>query len=107
MDILMLIAPRATSVGYEGKGDFSREASGRLRRRGEGERVPYVYAGVAIVKPEMTHGTPDGPFSANLFYDRAIAEGRLYGVELDGQWLHVGEPHAIAEAEACLTAGVR
>jgi MurNAc alpha-1-phosphate uridylyltransferase len=107
MDILMLVAPRVTSVGYEGRGDFSREPSGRLRRRQNGETVPFVYAGVAIVKPELTQDTPDGPFSANLFYDRAIARDRLYGLELDGQWLHVGEPHAIAEAEACLAAGVR
>jgi MurNAc alpha-1-phosphate uridylyltransferase len=107
MDILMLIAPRATSVGYEGHGDFNREPSGRLRRRQNGETVPFVYAGVAVVKPEMAQDTPEGPFSANLFYDRAIARGRLYGLELDGQWLHVGEPHAIAEAEACLAAGVR
>ena len=78
MDILMLVAPRATSVGYEGQGDFSREASGRLRRRQNGEIVPFVYAGVAIVKPEMVQDTPEGPFSANLFYDRAIARGRLY-----------------------------
>ncbi len=107
MDILMLVAPRATSVGYEGQGDFSRDASGRLRRRQNGEIVPFVYAGVAIVKPEMVQDTPEGPFSANLFYDRALARGRLYGLELDGQWLHVGEPHAIAEAEACLAAGSR
>lgn len=107
MDILMLVAPRDTSVGYEGEGDFGMAPSGRLQRRKPGERVPFVYAGVAIVKPEMVQGTPDGPFSANFFYDRAIANGRLYGLELDGQWLHVGEPHAIAEAEACLTASVR
>ncbi|WP_281413579.1 nucleotidyltransferase family protein [Microvirga antarctica] len=107
MDILMLIAPRETSVGYDGMGDFSMAASGRLARRPSGGSVPYVYAGVAIVKPELVHGSPEGPFSANLFYDRAIARDRLYGLPLDGQWLHVGEPHAIAEAEVCLSAGVR
>jgi N-acetyl-alpha-D-muramate 1-phosphate uridylyltransferase len=69
--------------------------------------VPFVYAGVAIVKPELVAGTPDGPFSANHFYDRAIERDRLYGLRLDGQWLHVGEPQAIAEAEECLAAGLR
>ena len=102
MDILMLVAPRDTSVGYEGRGDFSMDPAGRLARRGANEEAAFVYAGVAIVKPEMVAGSPEGPFSANLFYDRAIAKGRLYGLPLDGQWLHVGEPHAIAEAEACL-----
>jgi N-acetyl-alpha-D-muramate 1-phosphate uridylyltransferase len=107
MDILMLVAPSDTSVGYEGRGDFSMNPNGRLRRRREGETVPFVYAGVAIVKPELVAGTPDGPFSANHFYDRAIKRDRLYGLRLDGQWLHVGEPQAIAEAEECLSASLR
>lgn len=107
MDILMLVAPLSTSVGYEGRGDFSMEPDGRLHRRKGEETVPFVYAGVAIVKPELVAGTPDGPFSANLFYDKAIASGRLYGLQLDGQWLHVGEPQAIKEAEECLAASLR
>jgi MurNAc alpha-1-phosphate uridylyltransferase len=107
MDILMLVAPLSTSVGYEGHGDFHRDSSGRLRRRGGDETADFVYAGVAIVKPELVAGTPDGAFSANAFYDRAIAGERLYGLPLVGQWLHVGEPHAIVEAEKCLAAAKR
>jgi MurNAc alpha-1-phosphate uridylyltransferase len=107
MDILMLLALGATSVGYEGRGDFAMDVHGALRRRRENEIVPFVYAGVAIVKPELLRDTPEGPFSANLLYDRAIEAGRLYGVRLDGQWLHVGEPAAIAQAEASLAASVR
>ena len=107
MDILMLVAPLSTSVGYEGHGDFHRDSSGRLRRRGGDERADFVYAGVAIVKPELVAGAPDGAFSANAFYDRAIARERLYGLPLVGQWLHVGEPHAIVEAEQCLAAAKR
>jgi len=108
MDILMLVAPLSTSVGYEGRGDFRMGPEGRLHRREGDETVPFVYAGVAIVKPELAaQDTPDGPFSANLFYDRAIARGRLYGLQLDGQWLHVGEPQAIPVAERCLAASLR
>jgi N-acetyl-alpha-D-muramate 1-phosphate uridylyltransferase len=107
MDILMLVAPLSTSVGYEGRGDFHYDSDGRLRRRGSDDRSDFVYAGVAIVKPELVPGTPDGAFSANAFYDRAIANGRLYGLPLEGQWLHVGEPHTIAEAEKCLAASQR
>lgn len=104
MDILMLLAPLSTSVGYEGRGDFHMAQDGRLtRRRGE-EEAPFVYAGVAILTPDMVSGSPDGAFSANVFYDRAIARGRLHGLCMEGQWLHVGEPHAIAEAERCLAA---
>lgn len=107
MDILLLLALGATSVGYEGKGDFTMEADGRLSRRAERQVAPFVYAGVAIVKPELLRDTPDGPFSANLLYDRAIEAGRLYGLRLDGQWLHVGEPQSIAAAEESLAASVR
>jgi N-acetyl-alpha-D-muramate 1-phosphate uridylyltransferase len=107
MDILMLVAPLSTSVGYEGSGDFHRDPSGRLRRRGSDDSADFVYAGVAVVKPELVEGTPDGAFSANAFYDRAIARERLYGLPLTGQWLHVGEPHTIVEAEKCLAANKR
>ena len=107
MDILMLVAPLSTSIGFEGRGDFHQDSDGRLRRRGTDDSAPFAYAGVAIVKPELVHGTPDGAFSANAFYDRAIAKERLYGLCLEGQWLHVGEPQAIAEAERCLAASRR
>ena len=107
MDILMLLAATATSVGYEGAGDFAMEPDGRLRRRREREVTPFVYAGVSILKPELLADTPDGPFSANLLYDRAIAAGRLYGLRLDGQWLHVGDPQSLVAAEECLAESVR
>jgi len=107
MDILMLLAATATSVGYEGRGDFAMDAEGRLRRRQEREITPFAYAGIAILKPELLADTPDGPFSANLLYDRAIAAGRLYGVRLDGQWLHVGDPQSLVAAEQRLAESVR
>jgi len=107
MDILQLLAPIATAVGYEGYGDFSIDPEGRLRRRRDREVTPFVYAGIAILKPELLAGTPDGPFSANLLYDRAIERGKLYGLRLDGEWLHVGDPQALKAAEERLAASVR
>ncbi len=99
MDILLLVASVAESLGYEGRGDFFMDAGGRLARRGTQASAPYVYAGVAILKPQLFADTPDGAFSLNLLFDRAIAADRLYGRALDGQWLHVGTPDAIAAAE--------
>ena len=107
MDILLLVAAAAASLGYEGLGDFVMHPDGRLERRGEGEMAPFVYAGVAILKPQLFADTPDGAFSLNLLFDRAIAAGRLYGLRLDGQWLHVGTPDAIAAAEERLVASMR
>lgn len=105
-DALLLLAPRE-SLGYDGKGDFTRDADGRLHRRPPGGQAPWVYAGVAILKAESFAGTPEGAFSLNLIFDRAIASGRLRGIVLDGEWLHVGTPDAIAAAEARLAASRR
>ncbi|HEY8566747.1 MAG TPA: nucleotidyltransferase family protein [Beijerinckiaceae bacterium] len=106
MDILLLVAATATSLGYDGAGDFAMDTGGTLRRRREREVTPFVYAGVAILKPELFADTPEGAFSLNLLFDRAIAAGRLHGLRLDGQWLHVGTPDAIAAAEERLAASV-
>ena len=107
MDILLLVAAIEQTLGYEGLGDFAMEPDGRLRRRGEGQTAPFVYAGVAILRPQLFDDTPDGAFSLNLLFDRAIAAGRLYGLRLDGQWLHVGTPDSIAAAEERLVASMR
>jgi MurNAc alpha-1-phosphate uridylyltransferase len=103
-DILLLLARRETSIGFDGAGDFFLDEDGRLTRRGAAARAPYVYAGVAIIEPALFADTPEGPFSLNLLFDRAIAAGRLHGLVLQGQWLHVGTPEAIAPAEAAFTA---
>jgi MurNAc alpha-1-phosphate uridylyltransferase len=107
MDILLLVAAADESLGYQGRGDFLLDASGRLERRGERDSAPFVYAGVAILKPQLFDDTPDGAFSLNRLFDRAIVAGRLYGLPLDGQWLHVGTPDAIAAAEKRLVASER
>lgn len=99
MDALLLVASTATSVGYSGRGDFAMAPDGRLRRRAEREVVPFVYAGVAILSPAMFAGAPSGAFSLNHLFDRAAENGRLYGIRLDGVWMHVGTPEAIAAAE--------
>jgi len=104
MDLLLLLAAREGSVGFDGAGDFFRDEDGRLARRGKAQSAPFVYAGVAILKPELFADTPEGSFSLNLLFDRAIALGRLHGHELDGRWLHVGTPEAIPLAEAAYAA---
>jgi N-acetyl-alpha-D-muramate 1-phosphate uridylyltransferase len=104
MDLLLLLAATPDSFGYDGRGDFVMDPEGRLTRRGEREVAPFVYTGAAVCKPGLFADTPEGPFSLNLLFDRAIAAGRLYGHRLEGQWLHVGTPDAIAGAQARLEA---
>lgn len=99
MDSLMLLALGATSLGYEGHGDFTMDPTGLISRRAEHREAPFVFTGVSIAHPRMFEAAPEGKFSLNKLWDRAIADKRLYGIRLDGAWMHVGTPAALAEAE--------
>jgi MurNAc alpha-1-phosphate uridylyltransferase len=104
MDCLLLLALASTSHGYQGRGDFALESDGRIRRkRVEQEIVPFAFTGVSLAHPRLLEGSPEGAFSLNLVWSRAIAAGRAYGVRMDGVWMHVGTPAALAEAEHCLS----
>jgi N-acetyl-alpha-D-muramate 1-phosphate uridylyltransferase len=104
MDGLLLLAPTAGSVGYAGRGDFAMAPDGRLRQRAEQEIAPFVYAGAAILSPALFAGTPSGEFSLTTLFDRAAGAGRLHGLRLEGLWMHVGTPDAVAAAEAAIRA---
>jgi len=105
MDALLLLAPAATSVGYDGRGDFAMASDGRLSRRGEREVAPFVYAGAAILAPTLFDRAPNGAFALTRLFDRAEEAGRLHGLRLEGTWMHVGTPDAIDLAESALLAG--
>lgn len=100
MDCLLLLAPVTTSIGYHAKGDFSMSPDGRLTRRKNRVPVPFAFAGVSLCDERLFNDAPEGAFSLNLLWDRALATGRLYGMRLDGRWMHVGTPEALALAEA-------
>jgi MurNAc alpha-1-phosphate uridylyltransferase len=106
MDALLLLAPTACSIGYEGTGDFAILPDGRLRRRAEREVVPFVYAGAAILSPKLFADAPAWAFPLTFIFDRAEAEGRLFGLRLEGLWMHVGTPEAVSAAEAALAAAL-
>lgn len=103
MDTLLLLATLDRSVGFDGPGDFSMDGEGRLERRGARATVPYAYAGAAIMRAADFAGRPQGEiFSLNALWNASLAQGRLFGLALDGLWLHVGTPAAIREAEKAL-----
>jgi N-acetyl-alpha-D-muramate 1-phosphate uridylyltransferase len=104
MDALLLLAPVAGSVGYSGRGDFTMAPDGTLRKRAEQEVAPFVYAGAAILAPALFTGAPDGSLSLTALFDRAAQAHRLYGLRLEGLWMHVGTPEAVAEAESAIRA---
>lgn len=102
MQVLLLLAPKDNTIGYEGSGDYRMDAEGRLYRHGERQAAPYIYAGAAILSPAMFSGAPDGAFPLPLLFDRAEAAGRLFGLKLEGTFLHVGTPAAIVAAEEAM-----
>jgi N-acetyl-alpha-D-muramate 1-phosphate uridylyltransferase len=103
MDALLLLAPTVGSIGYAGKGDFALLSDGRLHRRtGADAAVPYVYAGAAILAPALFAEAPAGAFPLTHSFDEAARSGRLFGLPLEGLWMHVGTPEAVAAADAAL-----
>jgi N-acetyl-alpha-D-muramate 1-phosphate uridylyltransferase len=97
MDCLLLLSDPKRTTGYDGQGDFAIASDGRLSRA-----KSYAYIGAYIVHPRFFVDPPKGAFSTNVLWDRAIAQGRLFGLAHDGWWLHVGTVPAIAEAETKL-----
>jgi MurNAc alpha-1-phosphate uridylyltransferase len=106
MDILLLMAPTASSIGYSGSGDYAMASDGALRRRKEHQVVPFVYAGAAILSPALFSDAPAGEFSLIKLFDRAGERERLFGLRLDGVWMHVGTPDAVRAAEDAFLASV-
>jgi MurNAc alpha-1-phosphate uridylyltransferase len=103
MDVLQLVVPLARAHGHTGKGDWRIDANGRItERRKPGRIAPFVYTGVQILSPRVIREWPEGPFSTNLFWNRAIEAGRCYAVVHQGLWFDVGTPQAIGMTEAVL-----
>lgn len=101
MDILLLLAPTVTTIGWGNRGDFALEQDGRIRWPKPGEVAPFAYCGVAILKASLFAETPE-VFSLVDLFRRAGAQGRLYGLRLDGVFMHVGTPQAVKEAEEAI-----
>jgi MurNAc alpha-1-phosphate uridylyltransferase len=104
MDAILLLASTTSSVGYTGRGDFAMAPDGQLMRRGERDVVPFVYSGAAILTPAFFAGVPAGPSSMLPLFDRSAELGRLYGLRLEGIWMHVGTPEAVLAAEEAIVA---
>jgi MurNAc alpha-1-phosphate uridylyltransferase len=105
MDALLLLQRTTTAVGYDGIGDYFLGTLGQVRRRGEREIAPHLFAGVQLLHRRLFDGERLEPFSLNRLYDRAEAAGRLAGILHDGEWYHVGTPEGLAATEDRLSAG--
>lgn len=105
MDALLLLVSHARAFNYTGRGDFHLDPLGRISRRKPGRVAPFIYTGIQLVSHRLLQGAPEGAFSTGVLWDRAIAEGRLYGISHSGLWFEVGAPQMIAPTEAALQRG--
>ncbi len=105
MDALLLMIPHARAAGHKGPGDFLMDPRGRLSRRSPGKVAPFVFTGVQLISPRLIVDPPAEVFSTNVFWDRAIAAGRAYGVVHPGLWFDVGTPESIPLVEAGIDGG--
>ena len=105
MDALLLVVSHKRAQNYAGKGDFHLDPLGRISRRRPERIAPYIYTGIQIVSHRLLREAPEGPFSTNLLWERAIGEQRLFGLAHTGLWFEVGDPSAIAPTEAALADG--
>jgi len=102
MDALLLLVPLARAENHKGVGDFHMDRAGRLRRRDRSHVAPFVYTGIQMVSKRLLRDAPEGPFSTNILWDRAIEEGRCFGAVHQGLWFDVGTPKSIPMTEAAL-----
>jgi MurNAc alpha-1-phosphate uridylyltransferase len=105
MDDLLMLVPLERSLGFDGPGDFFRAPDGRLTHRGARDRAPLAYMGVHIICPRIIDAWPAGAHGIMAQWLALAGRGRLHGVEMDGDWMHVGDPAARAAAEARLAGG--
>ncbi len=105
MDMLLLLVPLARANNHSGRGDFHMDGVGRLSRRKPNRVAPFVFTGIQMIAKRVLVDTPEGPFSTNLFWDRAIAAGRCFGLVHQGLWFDVGTPGAIPVTEAIMADG--
>lgn len=104
MDALLLLVPLENTLGFPGKGDAFCEADGRVRFRGEASSAPFAYAGTQILDPKVLAGRKPERFSMMEIWRDLAARGRLHGIVMKSFWMHVGDPQALLDAEARLTA---
>ena len=105
MDALLLMVPHARALNFRGKGDFNMDPLGRLSRRRSGRIAPFIFTGIQLVSHRLLRDAPEGAFSTNILWERAIEEGRLFGTGFTGQWFEVGTPQSIRPTEEALQRG--
>lgn len=105
MDALLLLVSHGQTHNFTGPGDFYMDGGGRLTRKLPSRIAPFVFTGIQLLSHRLLRDAPEGKFSTNVLWDRAIGEGRLYGAAFTGRWIEVGRPEHVRTAAEVLTGG--
>ncbi len=98
-DALLLMQRTTTAIGYDGPGDFIVDPNGAIRRRAEREVAPQLFSGIEIMHRRLFDDAPEGRFSLNLLWDKAILSHRIAAIVHDGEWYLVDTPAGLAATE--------
>ncbi|APG62765.1 hypothetical protein LPB140_08160 [Sphingorhabdus lutea] len=101
MDALLLLVPHENAHNHIGRGDFNWDGQ-NLTRRGDDDYAPYIFSGIQIISHNLLKNAPNGPFSTNILWDKAMEDGRVHAHIFNGQWFDIGRPEAIAQTEEYL-----
>ena len=102
MDALLLLARMDRTTGFDGAGDFFMDGDNRLTFRNDAPAAPLNYMGVHITRPDLVADVPEAAFSLSKIWRQSAPAGRLHGVLMEGDWMHVADPAARDIAEARL-----
>ena len=105
MDACVIVTPKARTLGFDTPGDFFQAPDGSLTHRGAAAEAPLHCFGIQIIDPRAIYADPREVFSLFDIWYAATQTHRMFGVQPGGLWMQVGDPRALAEAEARLTAG--
>jgi N-acetyl-alpha-D-muramate 1-phosphate uridylyltransferase len=101
MDLLLLLVRRGQGLGFGGPEGFFMDVDGQITHATAPEPpTPFANIGFGILHPRVLETEPDTAFSIVPTWRRLRSEGRLFGVAMDGFWMHVGDPAARDAAEA-------
>ncbi|WP_148253543.1 N-acetylmuramate alpha-1-phosphate uridylyltransferase MurU [Aidingimonas lacisalsi] len=85
--------------GHHTTGDFHLDGHGRVDDQGN-QRL--TYAGIALIDPSLVKGQEPGAFPLAPLLRQAIADQRVSGHRLVGDWVDVGTPERLAELDTRL-----
>lgn len=99
--VVLMCAHPSKALGFRRSHDFCLNPKGEITFD---SGAPVIYAGVALMGRRAFARTPNDTFSLNDLFERALEKNVLFGILLNADWYHVGDPEALAETQERLSA---